>query len=89
MSATVTITVYGKPHCVNCEKTTGALESAQVGFTYHDISRDPAARATALSYGYLQAPIVVLEGIVDENIVPIWSGYNEEAVTKLIARVAP
>lgn len=79
------ITVYGKPGCSKCTKTTTALENAKIDFTYHDISVDAQALKEALSYGYSQAPVVVLDGAYGELIAKSWSGYNETNIASLVA----
>ena len=82
------ITIYGRPHCTNCTKTTDALTDAGVVFVYHDISKDPQVRAEAVSYGYLQAPVVVLSSVYAECIATSWSGYDEDKVMSLIKMAA-
>jgi glutaredoxin-like protein NrdH len=77
----MTITVYSKPSCVQCNATYRALD--KLGFEYEviDISQDADARDYVMSLGHLQAPVVVAGG---EH----WSGYRPDQISALAARVA-
>jgi len=72
----MSITVYTKPACVQCNATYKALDKAGIEFTKVDISVDAAAREYVLSLGYLQAPVVVAG---DEH----WSGFRPDRINAL------
>lgn len=57
----MTITVYTKPACVQCNATYRALGKAGIAYDVVDISQDPQARDYVMSLGYLQAPVVVVD----------------------------
>ncbi|WP_285724429.1 glutaredoxin-like protein NrdH [Psychromicrobium xiongbiense] len=72
----MTVTVYTKPACVQCNATYRALD--RKGITYHsvDVSQDPAALERVRALGYLQAPVVV----TDEDH---WSGFRPDKIAAL------
>ncbi|ATV79387.1 Hypothetical protein BFF97_00626 [Corynebacterium pseudotuberculosis] len=54
----MSITVYTKPACVQCNATKKALDRAGLDYTLVDISIDDEARDYVMALGYLQAPVV-------------------------------
>lgn len=54
----MTVTVYTKPACVQCNAVFRALDKAGIDYREVDISTDPEARDYVMSLGYLQAPVV-------------------------------
>ncbi len=77
----MTITVYSKPACVQCDATHRALEKSGLAYQVIDITEDDAARDHVLSLGYLQAPVVV----AGEDH---WSGYRPDRIRALVVRAA-
>ncbi|MCZ9310203.1 glutaredoxin-like protein NrdH [Corynebacterium uberis] len=75
------ITVYTKPACMQCNATKKALDRAGLDYTLVDISMDEEAREYVLALGYLQAPVVEVDG-------DHWSGFRPERIRSLSARVA-
>ena len=55
----MSITVYTKPACVQCNATYRALDKAGLEYNVIDITEDAEARDYVMALGYLQAPIVV------------------------------
>jgi glutaredoxin-like protein NrdH len=55
----MTVTVYSKPACVQCNATTRALERKGIDYTLVDISEDTAAYDYVTGLGYRQVPVVV------------------------------
>lgn len=47
------ITVYSKPHCVQCDATKRALNKAGLDFDVIDITEDAEALSTVKSLGYV------------------------------------
>lgn len=72
----MSITVYTKPACMQCKATTKALEKAGLEYDLVDISVDDEARDYVLALGYLQAPVVEVNG---EH----WSGFRPERIRGL------
>lgn len=75
------ITLYTKPACMQCNATKKALDRA--GLDYHtvDISMDDEARDYVMALGYLQAPVVEVDG-------DHWSGFRPERIRELTAQAA-
>lgn len=70
------ITVYSKPHCVQCDATKRTLRKVGAEFTEVDITESDGAREYVTEeLGYFQAPVVVVEDGTGENH---WSGFNPD-----------
>lgn len=65
------ITVYGKPRCVQCDATKRALNKRGIPYTYVDVTENPDALAHIKALGYTSAPVVELSNGIDS-----WSGYQ-------------
>lgn len=72
----MTITVYTKPACVQCNATYKALDKAGLDYEIVDITEVPEARDYVMALGYLQAPVVVAGG---EH----WSGFRPDRIRAL------
>lgn len=77
----MTITVYSKPACVQCNATYRALNKAGIDYDVIDVTEDPSALETVKNLGYMQAPVVV----TDEGH---WSGFRPDKITELVAAIA-
>lgn len=75
------ITLYTKPACMQCNATKKALDRAGLEYTTVDISMDDEARDYVLALGYLQAPVVEVDG---EH----WSGFRPERIRGLVTQAA-
>ncbi|CCQ18090.1 Glutaredoxin-like protein NrdH [Rhodococcus sp. AW25M09] len=76
----MSITVYTKPECNNCDQTKRRLNKHGIDYTTVDVTEDVAAREFVTDgLGYRQMPVVV----VDENTH--WSGFRIDAIDKLTA----
>jgi glutaredoxin-like protein NrdH len=80
-SEKMSITVYTKPSCVQCNATYRALDAKGIEYEIHDLSEDPAALEQVKSLGYMQAPVVV----TDEDH---WSGFRPDKIDELASRLA-
>ena len=69
----MTVTVYTKPSCVQCNATYRALDSKGIEYEVFDVSEDEQALAHVKELGYLQAPVV----ITDEDH---WSGFRPDKI---------
>ena len=77
----MTVTVYTKPSCVQCNATYRALDSKGIEYEVLDVSTDEGALAHVKELGYLQAPVV----ITDEDH---WSGFRPDKIDELATRLA-
>jgi glutaredoxin-like protein NrdH len=77
----MSITVYTKPACVQCNATYKALDKAGLSYEIVDISEDADARDYVMALGYLQAPVVVAYG---EH----WSGFRPDRIKSLTGGAA-
>lgn len=73
----MTVTVYTKPGCVQCNATFKALEKNHISYTKVDVSEDDEAREYIQSLNYLQVP-VVLAG--DQH----WGGFRPDRIAGLV-----
>ena len=69
-----TITVYGKPLCVQCTATYRALDKAGLDYEVVDLSQDEKALAAVVALGYRQAPVVVAGA-------DHWAGFRPDLIT--------
>jgi len=72
----MTITVYSKPACVQCDATYRALDKNGLDYVIVDISSDSIALDYVKSLCHMQAPVVVAG---EEH----WSGYRPERIRSL------
>jgi glutaredoxin-like protein NrdH len=77
----MSVTVYTKPACVQCNATYKALDKAGVEYDVIDISVDADARDYVMALGYLQAPVVVAG---NEH----WSGFRPDRIKSLVGAAA-
>lgn len=71
---TTTITVYGKPACVQCRMTENVLDKAGATYTKRDVTADQDAFETVQALGYMQAPVVTIHH--GDQIADHWSGFQ-------------
>lgn len=76
----MSITLYTKPACVQCNATKKALDRAGLEYTSVDVTLDEEARDYVMALGYVQTPVVEANG---EH----WSGFRPERI-KALATVA-
>jgi glutaredoxin-like protein NrdH len=72
----MTVTVYTKPACVQCNATYRALDKKGITYQSVDISQDPEALDRLRALGYMQAPVV----ITDQDH---WSGFRPDKIEEL------
>ena len=72
----MSITVYTKPACVQCNATKKALDRAGLDYDTVDISANDEARDYVMALGYVQAPVVEANG---EH----WSGFRPDRIKAL------
>lgn len=74
----MTITVYTKPACPQCDFTTRALAKAELEYTTVDVTQDAEALARLREMGYASAPVV-------EAPTGTWSGFRPDRLKALSA----
>jgi glutaredoxin-like protein NrdH len=72
----MTVTVYTKDNCVQCEATKRHLDKLDVPYSTVNITNDIRALDKLISLGYRSAPVVVTD---DDS----WAGYIPEKLDKL------
>lgn len=72
----MTITVYTKPACVQCNATYKALDKQGLTYKVIDITEDAQARDFVVQLGYQQAPVVVAGS-------DHWSGFRPDRIKAL------
>lgn len=77
----MSITVYTKPACVQCNATKKALDRVGLEYDLVDISVDEDARDYVMALGYVQAPVVEANG---EH----WSGFRPDRIKGLASLAA-
>lgn len=77
----MTITVYSKPMCVQCDATYRALGKQGLEYTSIDVTQDPEALEYIKGLGYQQAPVV----IAGEDH---WSGSRPDRIKAAAAMAA-
>lgn len=70
----MSITVYTKPDCVQCNATYKALDNAGISYDVVDVSIDESAREYVMTLGYLTVPVVVVSGFDH------WSGFRPDRI---------
>ena len=72
----MTITVYTKPACVQCNATYKALDKQGLTYKVIDITEDAQARDFVVQLGYQQVPVVVAGS-------DHWSGFRPDRIKAL------
>ncbi|QHB37458.1 glutaredoxin [Mycobacterium phage Leopard] len=77
----MTITVYTKPDCGQCEQTKKQLERKGLSYNVVDVFEDEDARKFVEATGNLNMPMVVVrEG---DKIVRQWHGFRYDEIKTL------
>jgi len=74
--SSMSVTVYSKPSCVQCNATYRALERKGVDYRVVDLSEDQAAFDMVRGLGYMQVPVVVAG---DRH----WAGFRPDMISAL------
>ena len=72
----MSITVYTKPSCVQCNATKRALAKAGMAYEEIDLTVDADALEAVKALGYQQAPVVFADG-------DHWSGFRPDKIKAL------
>lgn len=76
----MSITVYSKPNCVQCDATKRALNKANLEYTEVDLMADAEALEAVKALGYQQAPVVMAGG-------DHWAGFRPDLIKAYAASV--
>jgi glutaredoxin-like protein NrdH len=83
----VTVTLYAKPGCPQCDATCRQLEKDEIGYRKIDITQDSAAYEMCTALGYASVPVVVASyeaegrcGASEQH----WSGFRPDRIDALI-----
>ena len=76
----MSITVYSKPNCVQCNATYRALDKQGLPYEVVDLTQDAEAMESVKALGYQQAPVVFAD---DEH----WAGFRPDRIKATAARV--
>ena len=76
----MTITVFTKPHCPQCDATKRQFTKLGVNFVTVDLSKSPEALDQLRNAGYRQAPVVI---VPDAS----WSGYRPDLIAQIADRL--
>lgn len=72
----MSIVVYTKPSCVQCNATYRAIDKAGIEYTVVDLTQDEEALRSVQALGYQQAPVVMVDG-------KHWSGFRPDLIKAL------
>lgn len=74
----MSITLYSKPDCPQCELTKRDMDILGISYQTVDISQEQDQLEKLASMGYRSAPVV-------ETATDIWSGYDQEKIKNLVS----
>ena len=77
----MTITVFTKPHCPQCDATKRQLTKQGLDFETVDIEQHPEILAQLRAAGFMQAPVVIAP---DAS----WTGYRPDLIRELAKAAA-
>lgn len=72
----MSVTVYSKPSCVQCNATYRALDKKGIDYRVVDVTEDQDAYQHVVGLGYQQVPVV-------ETAQDHWSGYRPDKISFL------
>lgn len=75
----MTIIVYTKPQCVQCDATKKFLEKQGLEYSSIDLTQDPNALQVVLDMGFAQAPVVMAGD-------DAWSGFRPDKIKAIAAQ---
>jgi glutaredoxin-like protein NrdH len=73
----MTVTVYTKPACVQCDATKRLMDKLKIEYSTIDITVDSEAFDMIVARGFQAAPVV----ITDDDA---WAGFNPEKISGLV-----
>lgn len=73
----MTVTVYTKPSCVQCDATKRLMDKLSIAYDTVDITVDAEAYEMLIEKGFRSAPVV----ITDDDA---WAGFNPDKINGLV-----
>lgn len=77
----MTIDVYSKKNCNGCIATDRKMAKHNLEYNIHKMDEDSTLYEKAASYGYNQAPIVVVTHA--DGTEESWSGYRPDSIERI------
>lgn len=77
----MSITLYSKPSCVQCEATKRSFVKQGIAFVEIDLTQDPTALEHVKGLGFKQAPVVV----AGEDA---WCGFRPDKIKGVAAQLS-
>lgn len=72
----MSVTVYTKPSCVQCDQTKRFLDKVNIPYDTIDITENQEAFDKVIAMGFKAAPVVITDN-------DSWAGFNPAKLTKL------
>jgi glutaredoxin-like protein NrdH len=72
----MSIIIYSKPDCVQCNATYRALDKHGIAYEVIDLTKDAVALGQVRAMGYQQVPVIVAG---DDH----WSGFRPDKISAL------
>lgn len=72
----MSIIIYSKPDCVQCNATYRAMDKHGIDYQVIDLTQDAQALSQVRALGYQQVPVIVAG---DDH----WSGFRPDKITAL------
>jgi len=72
----MSIIIYSKPDCVQCNATYRALDKKGIAYQVIDLTQDSQALSHVRAMGYQQVPVIIAG---DEH----WSGFRPDKISAL------
>lgn len=76
----MSVIIYSKPNCTQCERTKRQLERGGVAFEVRDVTLSTLDYEKAVSYGYRSFPIVVTD-------TTTWGGLDPDKIVETVKRL--
>ena len=73
----MSVIVYTKPSCVQCDQTKRFLDKSGIEYTTIDITENQEAVDKIIDLGFKSAPVVMTD-------VDSWAGFNPSKLAKLV-----
>ena len=83
----MSITVYSKPRCPQCDATHRKLNALGASYESIDVTQDEESLNLIKGLGYSQAPVVAVRGD-GGAILETWGGFRPDRIKKAAALVA-
>lgn len=74
-----------------CRATVRKMNALHIPYEKIDVTKDPEAMAKVKGMGFLESPVVLVEGLTggSQPDALAWSGYRPDDINELAARLAP